>query len=207
MMKDPSPWHALDPELNVRLAELADDGRRLWNRFDLEVRRNTFHSFLPADYDAVLLALLELRAPGLRFLEWGSATGVITIMADLLGFEACGIEADPALVSAARQLAADYGAGPTFVAGNFLPPGYEYRPRAGHAPGMDLGGPSGYALLGRGLHDFDIVYGYPWPGEEDVMLEIMRAYGGPAARLLLYSADGRLRTHRPPCRGAADTAD
>ena len=28
------------------------------------------------------------RGPGLRFLEWGAATGVITIIADLLGFDA-----------------------------------------------------------------------------------------------------------------------
>ncbi|HEU0078532.1 MAG TPA: hypothetical protein VFQ76_12820, partial [Longimicrobiaceae bacterium] len=103
-----SPGTGLDPALRGRLESLCEEGREMWDRFDHEVRSKDFHPFVAADYDRVLDALLKLRGPGLRFLEWGSATGVITIMADLLGFEAYGIELDPALVETARGLAARY---------------------------------------------------------------------------------------------------
>ena len=85
---------------------------KFFERFDTDVRQHRFHPFVPADYDAVLQELISLRAPELRFLEWGSATGVITIMADLLGFEAYGIELDPAeTIGRQRQHAAWRGGG------------------------------------------------------------------------------------------------
>ena len=177
---------ALDPALRARLHAVAEEGRDFFDRFDLEVRQEHFHPFVPADYENVLAALLPLRAPGLRFLEWGSATGVITIMADLLGFEAYGIELDPRLVETARELALRHGSGARFAAGSFLPAGYRYRPRSGDSRLGTIGdGESGYRALGHPLDDFDVVYGYPWGGEEPMMLDLMRAYGSPDARLLL----------------------
>lgn len=168
-----------------------EDGWEIWERFDREVRQRDFHPFVPADYDAVLRTLLPLRAPGLRFLEWGSATGVITIMADLLGFEAYGIELDPALVEIARGLAARHGSGARFAAGSFLPAGYRWRARDGDERLGTIGrGASGYQLLGRPLEDFDLVYGYPWNGEEAMMVDLMKHYGGSGARLLLHGGDG-----------------
>ena len=87
----PAAQPELDAALRARLAELAEEGWEIWRRFDEQVRREQWHPFVPADYDHVLRTLLQLRAPGLRFLEWGSATGVITIMAYLLGYDAYGI--------------------------------------------------------------------------------------------------------------------
>jgi hypothetical protein len=195
-MTDRSVWRDLDPELNVRLAELADAGRAIWNRFDVQVRRHVFHPFVPADYDAVLGSLLALREPGLRFLEWGSATGVITIMADLLGYEAYGIEIDGDLVATARALAADFGSTATFAEGSFLPPGYHYSAADGDRRlGTIASGPSGYAALGMQLDAFDLVYGYAWPGEADMMHDLMRRYGGAGARLLLNVGAEGLQVH------------
>src|SRR5690606_25573777 len=87
-----------DPALQARLDALLAEGWEIWDRFDREVRDLAWHPFVAADYERVLATLITLRAPGKRFLEWGSATGVITIMADMLGFEACGIELDAGLV-------------------------------------------------------------------------------------------------------------
>jgi hypothetical protein len=84
----------LDAALRMRLESLIEEGSDIWESFDREVRQQHWHPFVAADYGRVLQDLLALRAPGLRFLEWGSATGVITIMADLLGFDAYGIELD-----------------------------------------------------------------------------------------------------------------
>jgi hypothetical protein len=191
------PELAADPRLRARLVALCDEGWEIWCRFDTEVRRHGWHPFVAADYESVLETLLTLRAPGLRFLEWGSAPGVITIMADLLGFEACGIELDPTLVRVARELAARYASRARFAAGSFLPGGYEWKPRSGDGRLGTIGqGPPGYAELGHPLEDFDLVFAYPWSGEEPMMHDVMRRYGGRDARLLLYGVAGGMQIFR-----------
>jgi hypothetical protein len=46
------------------------------------------------------------------------------------------------------------------------------------------------------LEDFDVVYGYPWKGEEPLMLDLMRAHGRTDARLLLHTVDDGVRIYR-----------
>lgn len=193
----PALADALDPVLRARLTELSEEGWELWRQFDVEVRAHDWHPFVPADYERVLQTLLELRAPGLRFLEWGSATGVIAIMADLLGFEAYGIELDPQLVEVARGLAQRYDSGARFVAGSFVPSGYRWKSRTGDDRIGTIGyGRSGYPELQHPLEDFDVVYAYPWSGEEPMMVDLMRAYGGSGARLVLHGGPQGARVYR-----------
>ncbi len=181
----------LDPALRARLEALQDEGQEIWNRFDTEVRRHEFHPFVPADYSTVLRALLPLRAPGLRFLEWGSATGVITIMADMLGFEAYGIEIDPDLAAIARDIANRFHSKARFAAGSYLPAGYQWRSKKGDRRLGTIGqGISAYGELGYALDDFDLVFAYPWDGEAPIMHDLMRSYGGGGARLLMHGTGG-----------------
>jgi len=182
---------ALEPALRARIHALIDEGAEIYDRFDREVRDRNWHPFVPGDYGGILQALLEFRAPGLKFLEWGSATGVVVIMADLLGFDAYGIELDAGLVSIARSLAERYESRARFVAGSFLPTGYRWRPKTGDGRLGTIGqGASAYAELGHGLDDFDVVYAYPWSGEEVMMLDLMRSYGSAKARVLLHGDHG-----------------
>lgn len=182
-----SPEVELDGALRERLRALTEEGSEIFERFDREVRQRHFHPFVAADYDRVLAALAMVRAPGRRFLEWGSATGVVTIMADLLGFEAYGIELDASLVEIARGLAGRHGSGARFAVGSFLPAGYRWRPRDGDGRTGTIGqGPSAYPVLGHPLDEFDVVYAYPWMGEEALMHDLMLTYGNPRARLLLH---------------------
>ena len=58
------------------------------------------------------------------------------------------------------------------------------------------GGRSGYLELGRALDDFDVVYAFPWMGEEPMMLDLMRCHGGEDARLVLHTTQGGTRTYR-----------
>jgi hypothetical protein len=177
----------LDPVLRSKLTELQEEGFEIWRRFDVEVRQDEWHPFVPVDYEEVLKMLVQLRAPGLKFLEWGCATGVITIMADLLGYEAYGIELDGSLVTIARTLADKYGSNAQFAEGSFLPTGYEYRAADGDKRLGTIGhGRSGYLELNHPLEDFDVVYGYPWDGEADIMFDVMKRYGRADARLLIY---------------------
>jgi predicted O-methyltransferase YrrM len=197
-MSSGAPPAADDPSLRARLDAVCAEGQAIFERFDRQVRERAFHPFVAADYEVVRAALLGLRASGTqRFLEWGSATGIITIMADLMGFEACGIEIDGSLVETARAVAASHGSAARFVVGSFLPTGYVHRTPDGDArTGTLAEGPSGYLALGRALEDFDVVFGYPWGGEEPVMLDVMQRYGSPKAVLLLFDASGEIRAYR-----------
>ncbi len=186
-----------NPRLRERLTALCEEGWDIWSRFDTEVRLHAWHPFVAADYESVLETLLTLRAPGLRFLEWGSAAGVITIMADLLGFEACGIELDSSLVRVARELAAKYESRARFADGSFLPGGYEWKHRSGDGRHGTIGqGVPGYAELGYLLEDFDIVFAFPWSGEEPMMHDVMRRYGSRQARLFLYGVTDGIEVYR-----------
>ncbi len=187
----------MDAALTLRMKALCDEGWDLFGRFDLEVRADQFHPFVAADYEQVLQALLPHRAPGRRFLEWGSATGVITIMADFLGFDAFGIELDEKLVATARGLATKFHSGARFVAGSFLPEGYQFRPSDGDGRTGTIGtGPSGYLQLGRPLDDFDVVFTYPWGGEEAMMLDVMRCHGRADSILLMNTVNGGVKVYQ-----------
>lgn len=186
-----------DAAIRLRLAALFDEGWALCDQFAREAEQRPFHPFVASDYDVVAAALWPRRRQGLRFLEWGSANGVLTVMADLLGFEACGIELDESLVHTAHALARRFDSRARFVAGSFLPTGYRWRPRDGDARTGTLGvGRSGYLELGRALDEFDVVLGFPWDGEAPMMHDVMRRYGRADAVLLLHSASEGIRAWR-----------
>ena len=187
----------MDDPLRDRISALCAEGWEIFERFEAQVRDHEFHPFVAADYDGVLTALLRHRSPGATFLEWGSASGVITIMADMLGFNACGIELDSDLVGVARSLASRFDSGAQFAAGSFVPAGYVWRPSGGDGRIATIGdGASGYRELGRSLDDFDIVFGYPWRGEEPMMRDLMTRYGRSDALLLLNTVNGGVEEHR-----------
>jgi SAM-dependent methyltransferase len=184
----------MDPAIRSRIDAVIGEGCEIFDQFDETVRVKAFHPFVPADYALVLDTLLAIQNSGRlprsqgrpSFLELGSATGVITIVADLLGFDAFGIELDGSLVATARKLAERHESRARFAAGSFLPAGYRWKPESGDARMGTIGsGPSAYMELGRALDDFDVVYAYPWDGEAPIMLDLMRRYGNPNAQLLL----------------------
>ena len=187
----------MDDVLSARIDALCAEGWEIFERFDTEVRDRAFHPFVNADYELVLAALKPHCAPGLKFLEWGSASGVITIMADLLGFEAYGIELDASLVAMARALATKFESRARFVAGSFLPAGYVWRPSGGDGRIATIGeGESGYLQIGHALDEFDVVFGYPWGGEEAMMLDLMKRYGRPGALLMLHTVNNGVQEYR-----------
>jgi hypothetical protein len=122
---------------------------------------------------------------------------VVTIMADLLGYQAYGIELDPSLVTVARELAARADSGARFVTGSFIPMGWTWKPKDGDGRLGTIGrGRSGYLELGRSLSDFDVVYAFPWMGEEPMMVDLMRAHGRDDANLVIYTTEDGARVYR-----------
>lgn len=195
----------LDPTVRSSIDALIEEGFEIFDQFDRTTRDRGFHPFVAADYVQVLDALLELRetmqtsttrrrAGPPRFLELGSATGVIAIMADLIGFDAMGIELDASLVTIARELAVKYKSRARFAVGSFLPTGYRWKSKTSDNRMGTIGtGPSAYLELGRALDDFDLVYAYPWDGEAPMIEDLATRYGDPGARLLLMDSVSGLR--------------
>jgi hypothetical protein len=195
--KDQSATNSLDPDLRRRLLDLCQEGWEVWDRFSRSRDIGDFHPFIAAEYEPVLEAMIPHRGENLKFLEWGSATGVIAILADLLGFEAYGIELEGDLVQMARELAKQVGSGATFAKGSFIPQGYRWKPQGGDGRMGTIGsGSSGYLELGHHLDEFDVVFAFPWGGEEPMMVDLMGSYGREDATLLMNTVNQGVQVYQ-----------
>jgi hypothetical protein len=164
-----------------------DEAERRVERFQRDCR---VPAFVPSDYAGaygVLRAMAEAgAAPGSLFCEWGSGFGVVACLAALLDFDAHGIEIDEGLVDEARRLAADFGLPVEFVCGSFIPRGAE----------RSVGSDNQFAWLttqpGRGEEgelgpaDFDVIFAFPWPDEEEVIPALFHRHAAPGAVLVTY---------------------
>lgn len=172
------------------LAALLDDAAARWRAF--EAQRQGYHTYVHADWAAIVAPLRRLKPLAGTFLECGSGLGVITILADLLGYDAYGIELDPWLYAQGCELARTHGSAATLAAGSFVPEAA--RDDLEHDSGEFLTvreGEPAYAELGMDLRDFDVVYAFPWPGEEQRFLDLVRRHGRKDTFLVLYgAADG-----------------
>jgi hypothetical protein len=104
----------------------------------------------------VLFAILSSMPRG-RLCEWGSGIGIGIGIAEMLGYEASGIEIDPALASAARELLADYGLTGTVVTGSY----FDVHP------------------------DADVYFNYSWPSQRRRVEEHFWSVAPQNARLLI----------------------
>jgi len=159
-------------------------------------------AFIPSDAEAVYRALSGLRESDLvagdRFCEWGSGLGVAAGLAALLGFESHAIEIDDDLVAAGQALADDFALDVEHVPATFVPEGSEDL-ATGAGDELDWlqpGGADAYALLGRDPEEFDLVFAYPWPGEEEVIEALFERHAGDGAILLTYHGMEGMRARR-----------
>ena len=179
------------PAAVARLLRDADEEERRLER----ARGGAFDTFISSDYLAVWAALEAVPVDGRSFLEWGSGLGVIATMAALRGFDAYGIELQAPLVERARDLAARHGGAPTFAVGSFFPEDDEGDPALLDDDLIHGGeGADGYRALGVPLEEFDVIYGFPWPGEEELFLDLFRRRAGGHATLLLNLGRDGVRT-------------
>jgi len=166
------------------MQSLFDEAKKIWDD-----NENDFHfrDFVAADYHRCFQALALLRDQCETFLEFGSGLGVITSSAGLLGYEAYGIEIDPKLVRRSQELAEKYETGAEFSYGSFIPNGYEWT-----AEFEDdffktiLDEQDAYEDIDMELRDFDLVYGFPWPGERLFFLDVMQKFGRTGSLFMTY---------------------
>jgi hypothetical protein len=187
-----------DPTLPRDVRDFLHEADRRIARFQ---REQSLPAFVPSDFATAYAALRALEAsnlaPGRCFCEWGSGFGVVSCLAAMLGFDACGIEAESDLVEAAERLAADFGLPVQFTCGNFLPAGAAAREaERGEFAWLAAGGPSGYDALGLDLDDFAVVYAYPWPDEERLTEAAFGRHSRPGAVLATYHSGDVVRLRR-----------
>ena len=194
-----------DPDLpaldEATLERLFRAGSEAWEEFRV-VAKDRYHLFIPCDHRGAYEVLRRQRSRASTFVELGSAAGVVTILADLLGYEAYGIEIEPWLVERSCRIAEDLGSGATFAEGTFVPPAYE--DEVEHLSGdfhTPTNGACAYHELGLELSDFDLVFAYPWPGEEDWLQELSRRLMRPDATLLTFDVSEGFRQYRAGSTG------
>lgn len=173
-------------ELQSRLNALWKEAGEIWDRSENEA---SFRRFVSTDYQAVYATMRELQDEVHTFLEWGSGTGVVTIMAGMLGWAAYGIEIEPDLVERSRRLAEGYCCDVEFGTGNFIPESYI---ATDEWQGKLREDESGYSALELQLNEFDLVYAYPWPDEIALFDDIMR-HCGRGVRFLTYDDKNGIR--------------
>ena len=202
----------VDIEISINGSVLPDHVVAFLREADLRVNQFVWNSpffatgFAPSDYGTVYRALGTITeanlAPGTSFCEWGSGFGVAASLAAMLGFTACGIEIERGLVDASQRLADDFGLPVEFVHGSFVPPGAEADVEEAFADTsteyfwLVTDADDAYGELGLGPHDFDIVFAYPWPGEECLIASLFEKYAAEEALLLMYNQFNSVRLQR-----------
>ncbi len=178
-------------DLGDELVEYLTDARA---RVEAFIDQNRIPAFVSCDFEPVLAGLKAIRqanlATGNVFCEWGSGFGVVASLAASVGFEAYGIEIEGALVDHAEQLAADYGHSVRFVCGSFIVTGAESiveKAISSDVFWLDTEADDAYDDLGLDPDDFDLIFAYPWPGEDDVITNLFDHCAAPGALLMTYS--------------------
>jgi hypothetical protein len=148
-------------------------------------------AFVPSNFELAYRALLEIHeanlATGRRFIEWGSGIGVVACLASCVGFDAVGIEIEPKLVKIAWRIARNHNIAVQFACGSFIPDGVV--PRVDWVDGvawLTTTGDDGHEQLELDPDDFDVVFAYPWPGEEQVIFDLFADTAAVGALLLTY---------------------
>ncbi len=160
-------------------------------------------SFVPSDFVAAYYALNAViqqnLAPGRLFCEWGSGFGVVASLASQLGFDACGIEIEETLVDAARDLADAHYLDVEFALGSYIPDGASEDSGGDHdREGFvwDVDSDDAYDELQIGPDEFDVIFCYPWPSEEEATGRLFDYCAADGALLLTYTQLDDIRIRR-----------
>jgi hypothetical protein len=171
-------------------------------------RRVRISGFVPSDFADVYAALEAVAEHGLAtgdvFCEWGSGFGVVAMLAALLEFNATGIEVEQSLVDGARLLAEDFDLPVDFVCGSFVPRGGESIVEEFYGSDeawLSSHADNAYAELGLSPLEFDVVYAFPWPGEEDVIAQLFDEFAAVGSLLLTFGQIEGVRARRKVVRG------
>ncbi len=190
-----------DEDLPVEVDRFIETAEERILLFQEDLKGASIPAFVPSDFRKVYRALEHVRdlslAPGTLFCEWGSGFGVVAGLAAWLGFDAHAIEINHDLMDNAETLAADFDLRIEFARGTFVPEGGdEYLDQTNEFEWLSPGGACGYESLGLEADDFDVIFAFPWPGEEIVVENLFTRFGAEGALLVTYHGIEEVRIRR-----------
>jgi hypothetical protein len=189
------------PTVPPEAAALIADARTRIDAFIESRLADPVNSFVPSNFPLVYGALRFVAdanlSPGPLFCEWGSGAGVVACLAAMAGFDACGIEFEAGLVALSQTLASDHGLKVSFFRGNLVPhAGQRIAERVGEFEWLAVGGPDPYDQMGLEISDFDVVFAYPWPGEQRVIERLFDRFAANGTLLMTYNGTEGVRLFR-----------
>jgi SAM-dependent methyltransferase len=189
-----------DQSLPADVAALIDEARQRIQVLE-DGSRASMPAFVPSDFELCYCALAAIQSANLttgqRFLEWGSGIGVVACLAAQLGFDAVGIEIEQPLVEIANDLAAAHDIDTEFICGSFVPEGTEVTVgTADDFAWLSTTGEVAYDELDLDPDDFDLIFAYPWPGEEQIIFDLFANHAATGALLLTYHGIEGVRLQR-----------
>src|SRR5262249_27623896 len=193
-----------DLKVGCTRSVLPADVRALLREATKRIRRfqraHRIPAFVSSDHQGAYHALRALTKGDLlagdQFCEWGSGFGVVACLAAMLDFDACGIEIEEELVDAAQQLADDFGLPVEFIRGSFIPKGGDpCQHTTEEFAWLTPDESTTHEELALGTDDFDVIFAYPWPDEEQLTENFFEFHAAVGAVLVTYheSGDFRLR--------------
>lgn len=196
------PLKPAEGELPDEIHDWLDATEKVSSDFYGEGLGRRYYRYVPSDpvvvYRAIESLVVNHQLRGRRFCELGCGFGIAAGLANLLGFEAGGIEWEEELCRRARALRDDQGLDFTIHHGSYLPEGYEVVQGMG---GKDLvvpGGPAAEMPMFEFLDpaEVDLFFVYPWPDEEEFMAQLFSYLGDEGSVLLMYQGEGEISAWR-----------
>ncbi|MFK7788778.1 MAG: hypothetical protein AB8C95_04690 [Phycisphaeraceae bacterium] len=190
------------PEPDQSAQSFIDDAQDRIERF-IRARQNSepIPSFVACDFVMVnraLSAIVDERlAPGPVFCEWGAGFAVAAGLAAMQGMGAYAIEIHRDLVEQAEYLLRDHSIPVELAQGSLVPEdGDEIVDELAQQAWLLTGEHPAYDELGIDVSDIDLIFAYPWPGEEGLIEALFDAFAAEGALLLTYHGMNDLKLQR-----------
>jgi len=195
-----------DVDLPKAVADLIGEADRRMDAFYEAGLGRRYPKFIPSDPKVVHAAIARLIGEGhLRgsvFCEWGCGYAIASGIAALLGLESHGIEIEEELALNAARLMADLRIPVEILKTDYLPDGFDESDGVGGkdliSPGETMA-PGGFVSPpeydGLDPAEVDLFFVYPWPGQEQMMMDLFEAVATDGAILLLYLGEGEVAAY------------
>lgn len=193
---------ARQPMPEPAAADLIEDAQDRIERF-IRARQSSepIPSFVACDFvmvDRALRAVVDQRlAPGPVFCEWGAGFAVAAGLATLHGLGSYAIEIHRDLVDQAERLLRDHSLDTELAQGSLVPDGGdEIVDEMASQDWLKTNEHPAYDELGIEVSDIDLIFAYPWPGEEGLIESLFDAFAAEGALLLTYHGMNEMKLQR-----------
>lgn len=196
----------LDPTpIPAEIQELIDEADRRADVFFNAGLGRRYPNYVPCDPKVVYTAMAFLKKEGHIqgdvFCEWGCGFAIAAGTAALMGMKAYGIEIESEIADRARQLTKDLNIPVEIILEDYLPEGFEESEGLGGkdliAPEATTAGSWDLAPMYGDLDpsEVDLFFVYPWPGQEEMMMDLFAAMASHGAIFLIYLGDGEIEAY------------